>query len=232
MQIQTANIPEISVRPAGAAMIPTRPWSQLTQQEKLAIMGIVADRHARGMGSPTVLSRSGVAGPIPAELRGTITQTAWDDKTEEEQVEMVRAARERAAQQATAGFTFGTGLANATRDVITEFMRGETQREITRLTATARTNDAQARLDADRHIANTNLQIADLNLAAARARSSGDSGGLAQIAATIRGLTDSQNAAREIVQNATGLSTGAMVGIGVGVVAVLGLGLYVATRRR
>ncbi len=231
MQIQNVSIPELAVRPAGAPMIPTRPWSQLTDQEKSAIIGVVVDRHARGMGSPTI-RRSGVAGPIPPELAGTITQEAWNAKSEDEQVAMVRAARDRAAQQATAGWNFGTGIANAARDIVTEYMRGETQRELANITATSRTNEAQARTEADRYVANTNLQIAELNAAAARARASGDTAGASQMATVIQGLMDAQRAAQASVQAATGLSTGAMVGIGFGALLVVGLGVYAATRRR
>lgn len=233
MQIHTAQIPELAVRPAGAPMIPTRPWSQLSQQEKAAILGVVVDRHARGMGSPVIaVGRSGVASPIPSELAGTITQAAWDAKSEDEQVAMVRAARDRAAQQATAGWTFGTGIANAARDIVTEFMRGETQREIANIAATSRTNEAEARAEADHYVANTNLRIAELNAAAARARASGDTAGASQMATVIQGLMDAQRAVRESVEKATGLSTGAMVGIGLGVAAVLAVGVYAVTRSR
>lgn len=242
MQFEKVWIPELAVRPAGAPMIPTRPWSQLSDQEKAAIIGVVVDRHAHGMGSPTLLRRSGNVvpppaapggrSPIPSELAGTITQAAWDAKSEEEQVAMVRAARERREQQATAGFTFGTGLANAARDIVTEFMRGETQRELANINATARTNEAQAREAADRYVANTNLQIAELNAAAARARASGDTAGASQLSTVIQGLIAAQNQARDSVQNATGLSTGAMVGIGFGALLVVGLGVYAATRGR
>jgi hypothetical protein len=113
MQIHTVHIPELAVRPAGAPMIPTRPWSQLSQQEKADIIGIVVDRHAQGMGSPAIRrsgnpppatpAAPGGRTPIPSELAGTITQAAWDAKTEEEQVAMVRAARERAAEMAPVG---------------------------------------------------------------------------------------------------------------------------------
>ena len=249
MQIHTAYIPELAVRPAGAPMIPTRPWSQLSDQEKAAIIGLVVDRHARGMGSPQIVRRSadgpatpatpaapGGRRPIPSELAGTITQAAWDAKTEDEQVAMLRAARDRAAQQSTAGFTFGTNIANAARDIVTEFMRGDTQRELANITATSRANEAQGRAESEAYVARTNLQIAEVNAAAARARSTGDTAGLAQLSTTLQGLlaaqAQAQNTARPPAQDATGLSTGAMVGIGVGALLVVGLGVFAATRGR
>lgn len=247
MNLQTVSVPELAIRPAGlpapARAVPTRPWDELTDAEKADLMRLVVERHAAGLGSAVApLARSGV--PIPSLLQGTVTQADWDRKSDEDRAAMLleaqgradqynRAEEERRRAQA-AGWNFGTQLATSARDIVTEWMRGDTQRQLATITANARTNEAQARSDAERYVANTNLQIAELQTAAARARQTGDTANANQMLQVLQQMMASQNQMRQVAEGGSSskLSTGAMVGIGVGVAAVVGLGVYLVANRR
>lgn len=247
MNLQTVSVPELAIRPAGLLVptraVPTRPWAELTDAEKADLIRLITERHATGLGSADApLARSGVV--IPPELRGIVSQADWDRKTDEERAEALRAERaERDRREelraerdrrasAAAGWNFGTQLATSARDIVSEWMRGDTQRQLATITANARTNEAQARTDAERYVANTNLQIAELNAAAARARQAGDATSANNLSQVIAQMMASQNQMRQVADQGSGrLSTGAMVGIGVGLAAVVGLGVYLVARR-
>lgn len=166
-----------------------------------------------------------------------ITQTTWTGMNAEAR----EAARQRHVAASNAGWTVaGTVLQQGTA-IVQSILAGDLQRDLATIQANATTNAAQAQADAARFVAETNRQIADLNLAAAQATASGNAAQVAQYQQAIQAIQAAQNGQTATLaqalqglqaQQAQGMSSTAKIALGVGAVAVLGLGAVVALRSR
>jgi len=239
------------VRPAGVPIPPwvvgqvsQEEWDAMTDEERafaLAtqdVAGAVARMRARrsGGGAPVA---SGDTLPAWAREAG-ITQQTWGSMNTSER----EAARREYVAASGQGWQTAQTIITQGVSVVNQILNGELQRDVARITAQGNTNSAQITADAMRFVAETNRQRAELELAAAQARASGNAGQAEQFQQAIQAIQAAQQQAQgqqsrdlasivaSMRQEKSGVSTPAMIAAGVGGLALLGGVVYLATRKR
>ncbi len=229
-----------ALAPAGL-VVPSLPWSMLSRAERQALYGASVDRVLDAGLSP-MLRPAG--DPTPAEdpppdwaRAAGITPTTWAG--------MNTTAREAARQQHVAASNVGWTVAGTVIQqgsaIVQSILGGNLQRDLAAIQASASTSVAQTQADAARFVAETNRQIADLNLAAAQATAGGNAPQAAQFQQAIQALQAAQNGQTNALaqalqglqqRSAQGMSTTAKIGLGLGAAVVLGGVAYLAFRPR
>jgi hypothetical protein len=241
-------IDALRVRPAGIPIplevlgqVSQEDWDAMSNEERALapfdLPGALARmRQRRGQGGGTPAT----ADALPAWAREAgITQQTWGSMNTSERE---AARREHVAASGQGLQTVQTIVTQGTA-IVNQILRGELERDVARITAQASTQNAQVTADAMRFVSETNRQRAELELAAAQARASGNAGQAEQFQQAIQAIQVAQQQAQgqqtaslaalvESMRQKSGMSTGTMIAAGVGGVALLGGIVYLATRKR
>lgn len=174
-----------------------------------------------------------------------ISQTTWTGMNAQAR----EAARQQHVAQSNQGWQIANGVITAASQITSSILNGNLQRDLANINATAQTNAAAAQQAAAEFTARTNLQIAQMQLAAQQAAQAGNAGQAQQFQQAIAAMQAAQAEAQgrqesnlaailaTMQQNqqrlsTEGMSTTAKVGIGAAAFAALLGGAYLVTRKR
>lgn len=231
-------------RPAGAVSAPARPWAELTNAERVALMRdvnermLARERAIAPSGDPTDV-------PIPEWARGRYSQTEWNALGAPGRAQ---AEEQWRAAQPGQGWAFAGGLIGSATSIVTNVLNGQLQQDLANIQAQSAQGVAAQQAAAAQFVATTNQRIAELQLAAAQANAAGAPAQAAQFQQAIATMQQAQAAAQSqnqqnmnalaaaMAQLAQGQQSGRDAGIspvvlGGGVLA-LGTVAFLALRKR